>query len=709
MTTNSSLLSRLRNRPLNIQHSLRFWFSNLWRTHGLRWRVYAAEWSIILLLAYFYSNHTLLNFDSHQLQQTGEHNESATLPLLAEIGLNRYGEIPLWNPYMLTGFSHAGDFVNHFWNPVGTLPVLIWGGINGMKVSIFLSFVLAGFGQWWMAHVFGVRGIFRLWAGLLFIVSGGLALLWRLGWYELLLGAVWFPWCFAALWWALQQRGRRSLVVAAVCVAMVMTTGGGYYPLYLFVSLAVLVGVALLWTKAAERWAKFGRAVMIALFSAGLLAVMLLPMIDAFRFAARDAQPDLLQHGSQPIHYALINYLVSAPEWYNAELLSKSPSASWAYIGFLPLAALLFVPLAYSQARWRRPAISALVALTVVLLVWQASRYPPVSYLYQQIPFLYTFRFPGRLLIIATSPLIILGALGLQHLLLIGRRWGRGRQLALVSQFTEGRSRGVAMRWVLYIALLVVMAFSLRDVYQVNQSVAFAPQQRNAKALTALRWLKNHDPGFYYTNVGGGMIYWDWVPAALEMPIINFRYNRRLRSMDAQAQPESPFAASPKYLIARFDQPRPENAEQVADFDGVGVWYLPNALPFAFHAKPGLLSTAETVTNADVVPLSARLAGPNQVVVRGEVESAAEQLVVLVSDYPGWRLYIDGRPTEMRPVNGYLGAMMQPGEHTYAFIFRPTKHFVGLAISLLTLLVMVAVLLPDSLLRPRLQNSETIQ
>lgn len=680
-----------------------------WRLRWLRWRVYAAEWAIILLLAYLYSSATLLNFDPQQLQQTGEHNESVTLPLLAEIGLKRYGEIPLWNPYMLTGFPHVGDFVNHFWNPVGTLPVLIWGGVNGMKVSIFISFVLAGFGQWWLAHVFGVRGFLRLWAGLLFMVSGGLALLWRLGWYELLLGAVWFPWCFASLWWALHKRDRRSLVVTAVCVAMVLTTGGGYYPLYLFVALGVLVGVALLWSGAAERWARLHRAAAVCLFTIGLLAVMLLPMVDGFRYTARDALPDLEQRMSQTIPYALINYVVSAPEWFNSDVLSKGVGASWFYIGYLPLAALLFVPLAYSQARWRRPAIFALGLLTLVLLAWQASRYPPVSYLYQQIPFLYTFRFPSRLLIIATSPLVVLAALGLQHLLLVARRWGRGRHLALVSHFSEGQGRGIALRWVLYAALLLVVALSLHDVFRVNQSVAFAPQQRNAKSQAALRWLKEHDPGLYYTTVGGGAIYWDWVPAGyeLEMPIINFRYNRRLRSMDTQTQSGSPFAASPKYMFALPDQPRPENAEMLADFDGVGLWHLPDALPFAFHTDSARLSVG--VTGEGVTPLEARLAGPNQVVVWGETEETAEQLVVLVSDYPGWRLYVDGQSAPLRPVNGYLGATMRPGEHTYTFVFQPVKHFIGLGISLITLVVMLAILLTDSTLWSRVRNRQASQ
>lgn len=259
------------------------------------------EWLLIILVAYFYSGKLLLNFDATKLQQTGEHNESSTLPLLAEIGLHRYGEIPLWNPYMLTGFPHVGDFVNHFWNPISTVPIMIWGGINGMKVSIFLTFIIAGLGQWMLAYVLGLGRTFRLWSAILFMISGGLALLWRVGWYELLLGAVWFPWCFALYWRALQQHTLASIILTSATIFMVISTGGGYYPIYLFVSLAVLTIVALLLAKSNERLKQIRTAVLVVLFSAALSAIVIVPYLDGYRYTARDAAPDAVQYFSQPI------------------------------------------------------------------------------------------------------------------------------------------------------------------------------------------------------------------------------------------------------------------------------------------------------------------------------------------------------------------------------------------------------------------------
>jgi hypothetical protein len=48
--------------------------------------------------------------------------------------------------------------------------------------------------------------------------------------------------------------------------------------------------------------------------------------------------------------------------------------------------------------------------------------------------------------------------------------------------------------------------------------------------------------------------------------------------MDAQHQPESPFSASAKYMLALPDQAKPDNAQLVHQFDDFHLWHLPSAL-----------------------------------------------------------------------------------------------------------------------------------
>ena len=645
---------------------------------------YLIEWLILILVVFFFSRATLLDGNAQQLQQTGEHNESATLPILAEIGLQRYGEIPLWNPYMLTGFPHVGDPINHFWNPVATIPVMIWGGVNGMKVAEFLSLVAAALGQWVLAHVLGVRGIFRLWAGLLFALSGGLVLFWRLGWYELLVGIAWFPWCFAGLWVALKRQDRLSLVLTALALFMVATTGGGYYPLYLGVCLAVMTLILLYWAPPARRNLMMRRAAIIVLLMVGLSAIYWLPLLDGYRYTGRDAPPDYPQNTSQPIPYALFNYVVKDEGWFTADVLGKGVAYGWFYLGALPMFTLGLSVWLYSRYPARRRMLVVFSGMLIAVLAWHANRHTPVQYLYEAIPFLYNFRLPNRLLVVATSPIIALVVLNGQGLLVWARRWWRGLELVIAARRTGQPAPGLSMVRLLNVAVVMILAWSVSDLYQVNQKFGMAPHPRNTNAQNALTWLKEQDDSLYYVNIGGNKIFWDWMAYAyeLELPVLNFRYNRRVLTSDEQNGAASPFNAQPKYILAGQDLPQPPNSQLLSNFQGVNIWYQPEVLPYAFSTP----NVNGQITRPLVTAQSVRLNGPNQVIVTGRAEASSEHLVVLVSDYPGWRVWVDGERAEMQAVNGFLGVEMLDGEHTYLFKFHPVQYDLGLVVSIATLL-----------------------
>ena len=66
----------------------------------------------------------------------------------------------------------------------------------------------------------------------------------------------------------------------------------------------------------------------------------------------------------------------------------------------------------------------------------------------------------------------------------------------------------------------------------------------------------------------------------------------------------------------------------------------------------------------------------------------------MLSTYtPNWQLNIDGSPTKIYSAYGYMVAEVNPGRHHYEFVYRPVWFYVGLAISLFTLLVMLMTLI----------------
>jgi hypothetical protein len=174
--------------------------------------------------------------------------------------------------------------------------------------------------------------------------------------------------------------------------------------------------------------------------------------------------------------------------------------------------------------------------------------------------------------------------------------------------------------------------------------------------------------------------------------------------MDRQLQPDSPFIATPKYVVAVVDVPfttLPANAQQIHGFGNYGIWYLPDALPTAFSAPPAQLQMGAKLSKEMAVPVDVKYDGPNRVVASGQPARPGDHLVVLVSNFPGWELLVDGKPAPLMPANDYLGAEMLPGYHIYTFNFRPFSYFLGLAISILTLLMALGLLLKESPLWPR--------
>ena len=53
--------------------------------------------------------------------------------------LREFGKFPLWNPYIQTGLPFIADPMLHVYNPVVTLPVLLFGVRHGFKLAVSTS------------------------------------------------------------------------------------------------------------------------------------------------------------------------------------------------------------------------------------------------------------------------------------------------------------------------------------------------------------------------------------------------------------------------------------------------------------------------------------------------------------------------------------------------------------------------------------------
>jgi hypothetical protein len=70
----------------------------------------------------------------------------------------------------------------------------------------------------------------------------------------------------------------------------------------------------------------------------------------------------------------------------------------------------------------------------------------------------------------------------------------------------------------------------------------------------------------------------------------------------------------------------------------------------------------------------------------GEIEITCNvpltgHLVVHENTWPGWKLWVDGKRSQIEARDGWLGAKISPGHHTFAFRYQPWDVPLGLIIS----------------------------
>ena len=612
---------------------------------------------------------------SDSLQQTGEHNENIQLSFLTEYAFSHGVYVPRWNPFFTGGIPHIGDTLTYFFNPLATIPIWLFGAIRGLQISVTLLFLCAGLAQLYFGAVIGLSRTARLWGAAMFMLCGGLAMLWRLGWYTLLVGAVFIPLCLGSSIAVLRSSARKVILIGAFGYAIVFLSGSMYWSLYLGGCLFCLCLLALVAAICGANFAQPLKHVLVgfslqALIAAALSCVSLLPIVLAIPYLKKEAFVDLYQRGSQPITYSILNYLVADFHWFNTALLENDPGYTWYYIGMTPFLLLLATALALKRPQMRMP-IAACAALVVFCLGWAANRHSPFGYLYEYIPTLFYLRFPGRLLLVATSPLIALAAIGVHEIEL------HIRQSCLGSK-----------RMLLTTALTVVLAWGIFDLYKQNSKFGFVSQNISPVAQELMRDLRTSDPSLYYIDLNSGSPLWPFTAAAMQHQhlMLNIKYGRIPKR--EQALPAAAIVARALYFIGPN---APTQAATLVNRSGqIGVYKMADVLPFSFSIEQSKLLAGTEIKSSEVSALRAQLIGSDRFLVRASAEQPQTQLLLILQNYfPGWHVSIDAESAELLNQDGYLAVRMRPGEHSYEFTFVPPGFLIGTIVSLTTLLEML--------------------
>jgi len=381
------------------------------------------ELALVTLIGVLYIGR-FMTFDSQMTFAGLEHERLSGVLLPIKIGIEQYGRIPHWNPYLTFGGEPTlGNPFNYLFNPFMSVPVLSLGAVQGTKVALSIHLLVAGYGMWLLLRMMRVGSAGRVTAAGLYLMSGAIAAKFAelFGHFQLALSMAWIPFVLAGLWWTLHSRNRFAPVFMAFMFAMLFFAGNIYFTLHTVLSASVITVFYSIdrdktWRL---RFDRMTRVAVGAVFAFGLAMLQFWPIWVVRGSIGHTGDPALTtRYGFGQV---VRNFIAKPDDWI-ADAINTASSVQlavdYAYLG-LPVFIIIFAGMVLLMfARYthvdiaKRPFIIAGI-LIIIMTLWGMGETPLLRWLYANSNLLAQFRFVGRAMGIAALWWIVLAGLAI--------------------------------------------------------------------------------------------------------------------------------------------------------------------------------------------------------------------------------------------------------------------------------------------------------
>ena len=553
--------------------------------------------------------------------------------------LFKCGLCVLWNGSINGGSPMLADVFTPILHPGLVLPVLLWGGINGAKITLVVSAIMAGLAQWWLGKVLGLGSVARLWMSFLAVISGHL-------WARMDYGTVAMTFSIAAasLFFApmldLALHGRRLMVVAlGLMMASAVLSGQGYMQIGIVFGALPPMAVFLFNSRLRLRpvWRSIAVAALITIL---ITALWWLPLALFWPYISKTTDPTF-SLAQKNVVYSLLNLFINDDTFLHTAVLGKTASDGL-YSNFISWVPIVFAIVGICRARGKDWRVIAYLLLAIWLIyltstTWIFAKLQPIAG-----DFFNGGRDPSLIAPLAVPLLLGLAGLGLDSLLKL--RWP-----SISITTSAGASRGIGMRWL----MLIPAVWALYSVQSVTTT---------------------------WRIVG-------------EIPDIYPIEQARTTTTEWVAAPDS-FPFTPKSIYAGLKIILP--TDRTALIWGKGR--VPPPAYLVLTANPVDTSTAEYVGNALGFNILRYANNEYASVQQGDQQQACQSqaqagnidvvcdnaaagvLTVYENNWTGWQATRDGQAVQLLPGN-WLQADAPAGRHTYQFRYRPWDAGVGFILS----------------------------
>lgn len=650
-----------------------------------------------------------------------------------------------WIPDIFCGYYLHGEGQAGMCHPLHLLMYRLLPPLAAFNLELFLSYPVALMGMYLLLRRWGIRRSASL-AGATMFAFSGFNLLHFMHMNGIATVAH-VPWLLLSVDRLVCARDTRGTVLAGACIALL--TGSQVLlgsPQYVFLSSALETFYVMLVLRAANYRAAIGVFIAAKILGVALGAVQLFPTITVFNQAERSLRPrpGLMFHYSLD-PYNLIQFV--APYLLSQRVFHDNTHEFGAYDGSMTLVLVLWGIFSLLSLERNRKIALAAVVLMLVSLEIAFGGYGALHWVVADMPILNMFRAPARFLLMVQLAMSVLAAISLDSICQEARKrtvtpWRRCMWLLAVpaaailvaaiaaskppysSLFASLLAREAVSSPVARLAGPVLAAAAVAILIAVLRGVR--------AALPVMIVFAAADQGFY------GMSYIrdprpqtvEAFTAGLATPPDAGPYRvLSAKTYDdkwvlAGCRLANGYAGLWPHRTLDYGAPNVLRVAGVGWFSDSNNWELqwhrvddplPRArlvtevvAPAAANAALSFIDVSSVAVAEGVGALPGGPAGdagitrdrPGAITV---VTSApSRQLLVVSESYStGWRVTVDGKPAGVVRVYGdFIGCVVEPGAHTIEFTFRGPGLAVGVLVSGISGLVLVAAVILALLWKP---------
>ncbi len=608
--------------------------SRLWTGFEL---VLIALWGVWVTRGY-------LPLDPHQVP-LGRESLSAIQTHHLWTNFIQCGWCALWNGSARGGVPAFVDPHGSMLHPIVTLTTLLWGVVDGAKVALILSFILAGVAQWWLAKELGLGRLPRVWSGLMAIVGGHLAYRMELGAFGVVLATAMCSFFFPAALRVHRVGNRRSVVLLGVCLASAILAGQGYMQIGLLAAVPSLL--ALLITsdrKLAKEWKGYLGAAGIALL---LAAPFIVPLVHFSPNFGKAVDPQF--GAAQPLEFLPLNLVINDPAFYATDSLQKLPFPHLyvMFVGWIPVILAVIGLGSGAMGLWRErvflgtATIIEFLVASAVLLRWLVPVWSGVG----------GIRNPPQIAGLAVPAILGLSAIGLERLMRL--EWPT---LSLSGASPSGRVLGgLSLAWL----LVVPLVFALSEAYRFGHGWLDTVELRSG-VEDVLHQLQTPSSEWVSTPFGEHFFIEPATALGLKLSpgIMTWFWKDRPPPL---ARLEAARAGPPEGSV-----------QEVAIEDGIPI-YVRSSEHYASVQHSGVVSPCDARSTAGVITVTcdAELNG---------------NLIVEENNWVGWRAWRDGNRVQLHE-SRWLEVEAPAGRHEYVFRYLPWDVPLGIGLAVVGLVL----------------------